>query len=70
LGIFRRIIRIMTNNPLWDYVNYTVQEKKTKTEKCLSPSQKLQLLKGIDINDNSLITKCLKFYKNILIKII
>jgi hypothetical protein len=46
------------------------KKKKTKTEKCLSPSQKLQLLKGIDINDNSLITKCLKFYKNILITII
>ena len=48
LGIFRRVIRIMTKNPLWDYAEHSVQEKKTKNEKILSPTQKLYLLKDIN----------------------
>jgi len=48
LGIFRRIIRIMTGNPLWNYINYSVQEKKTKTEKLLTPTQKTHLLNLIE----------------------
>ena len=30
LGLFRRIIRIMLKNPVWDYINYSVNEKKEK----------------------------------------
>ena len=30
LGLFRRIIKVMTNNPFWDYINTSVQEKKQK----------------------------------------
>ena len=53
LGVFRRVIRIMIGNPLWDYINYTVQEKKTKNEKLLSPSQKIHILELINRSNSS-----------------
>ena len=48
LGLFRRIIRVILKNPVWDYVFYSFKEKKTKNEKLLSPSQKVILLNKID----------------------
>lgn len=51
LGLFRRIIKVMTNNPYWDYINASVQEKKTKNEKLFSVSQKYLLLNKINKNE-------------------
>ena len=51
LGLFRRIIKIMTYNPFWDYINVSVQEKKTKNEKLFSITQKHFLLNKINKNE-------------------
>ena len=49
--LFRRIIKVMTNNPFWDYIHASVQEKKTKNEKLFSKSQKHLLLNKINKNE-------------------
>ena len=51
LSLFRRIIKVMTNNPFWDYISASVQEKKTKNEKLFSISQKHILLNKINKNE-------------------
>ena len=43
LGLFRLIIKIMTNNPFWDYINISFQENKTKNEKLFSLTEKYYL---------------------------
>ena len=35
LSLFRRIIKVMTNNPFWDYIHASVQEKKNKKRKAI-----------------------------------
>ena len=52
LSLFRRIIKVMTNNPFWDYIHASVQEKKTKNEKLFSISQKHLLLNKINKNEH------------------
>ena len=44
--------KIMTNNPFWDYINVSVQEKKTKNEKLFSIIQKHFLLNKINKNES------------------